>query len=75
MGSIGYSFNIYTDENFDTAVDPSAFPVEVQLMDKVYLGIKAESSLENVEVFVESCRATPDDNPNNTVNYDMIKNG
>uniref|UniRef100_A0A3P9HME0 ZP domain-containing protein n=1 Tax=Oryzias latipes TaxID=8090 RepID=A0A3P9HME0_ORYLA len=75
FGSFGYAFDIYRDNNFTNKVEPSAYPVQVMLMDTIYMGIQANSELPNVTLFVESCKATPDDNPNNGVSYDLIKNG
>ncbi|XP_070821654.1 uncharacterized protein [Chaetodon trifascialis] len=75
FGSFGYSFNIYSNNSFTNKVDPSAYPVEVKMLDMVYMGIKAESELPNVKLFVESCKATPDDDPDNSIFYDLIKNG
>lgn len=45
------------------------------LLDQIYMGIQAQSDLPNVKLFVESCKATPDDNPENPISYDIIKNG
>lgn len=53
----------------------SAYPVEVKLLETIYMGIQAQSELPSVTLFVESCKATPDDNPENTLFYDLIKNG
>ncbi|XP_068446683.1 uncharacterized protein [Clinocottus analis] len=75
FGSFGYTFEIFTNSNFTTKVAPMAYPVEVKLMDMIYMGIQAQSTLEKVTLFVESCKATPDDNPNNTNSYDILKNG
>ncbi|KAK2853659.1 hypothetical protein Q5P01_006320 [Channa striata] len=75
FGSFGYTFDIFLSDNFTTVVEPSAYPVEVKLMDMIYMGIQAESELPNVTLFVESCKATPDDNPNNPISYDLISNG
>ncbi|TNN29322.1 Oncoprotein-induced transcript 3 protein [Liparis tanakae] len=75
FGSFGYTFEIFTDGTFTSNVAPAAYPVEVKLLDMVYMGIQAESDLPNVSLFVESCKATPDDNPNNVIFYDLIKNG
>ncbi|XP_059202401.1 uncharacterized protein LOC131981894 [Centropristis striata] len=75
FGSFGYTFEIYQDSNFTEKVAPSAYPVEVNLLDNIYMGIQAESDLVNVDLFVESCKATPDDNPENSLSYDLIKNG
>ncbi|XP_039993647.1 uncharacterized protein LOC120795639 [Xiphias gladius] len=75
FGSFGYAFEIFRDGNFTSKVEASAYPVEVMLLQKIYMGIQAESELPNVNLFVESCKATPDDNPENTLSYDLIKNG
>nr|XP_033495128.1 uncharacterized protein LOC117264894 [Epinephelus lanceolatus] len=75
FGSFGYTFEVYSDSNFTNKVPASAYPVEVMLLETIYMGIQAESDIPNVNVFVESCKATPDDNPENTLNYDLIKNG
>jgi len=75
FGSFGYTFEIFTDGTFTSNVAPGAYPVEVKLLDMVNMGIQAESDLPNVSLFVESCKATPDDNPNNAIFYDLIKNG
>lgn len=75
FGSFGYTFEIFTNKNFTKRVEPSAYPVEVKLLQTIYMGIQANSDLPNVTLFVESCKATPDDNPNNALFYDIIKNG
>lgn len=75
FGSFGYAFEIFRDGNFTQKVEASAYPVEVKLLQTIYMGIQATSELPNVTLFVESCKATPDDNPDNALSYDLIKNG
>ncbi|XP_052008317.1 uncharacterized protein LOC127661594 [Xyrauchen texanus] len=75
FGTFGYSFEVFTDNNFNSQVDPNLYPVEVKLMQRLYMGIEAHSALPEVKLFVESCRATPDDNPYSTLYYDIIKDG
>ncbi|KAL2088582.1 hypothetical protein ACEWY4_015481 [Coilia grayii] len=75
FGSFGYTFEIFTDNTFSTAVAPETYPVEYELMEMIYMGIKAHSSLANTKLFVESCRATPSANPKSPVHYDIISNG
>ncbi|XP_029354288.1 uncharacterized protein LOC115041120 [Echeneis naucrates] len=75
FGTFGYTFEIFHDGNFTNKVDARAYPVEVQLLQKVFMGIEAKSELPNVKLYVESCKATPDDNPENSLSYDLIKNG
>ncbi|XP_040890553.1 uncharacterized protein LOC121179666 [Toxotes jaculatrix] len=75
FGSFGYTFEIFNDGNFTSKVEPSAYPVEVKLLQKIFMGIQAQSELPSVNLFVESCKATPDNNPENSLSYDLIKNG
>ncbi|XP_070766241.1 scavenger receptor cysteine-rich domain-containing protein DMBT1-like [Enoplosus armatus] len=75
FGSFGYTFEIFRDSNYTNKVKADAYPVEVKLLETVFMGIQAQSELPNVNLFVESCKATPDDNPENTLSYDLIKNG
>ncbi|XP_016364702.1 CUB and zona pellucida-like domain-containing protein 1 [Sinocyclocheilus rhinocerous] len=75
FGTFGYSFEVFTDSSFNSQVDPSLYPVQVQLMDQIYMGIEAHTALPEVTLFVESCRATPEDNPFSAVFYDIIKDG
>ncbi|XP_069383924.1 uncharacterized protein [Paralichthys olivaceus] len=75
FGSFGYTFDIFPDSNFTNKVEAKAYPVEAKLLDMIYMGIQAQSELPDVKVFVESCKATPDDNPENPLFYDLIKNG
>lgn len=75
FGSFSYTFEVFTDGNFTTAIAPSSFPVEYDLLDMIYMGIKSQSSLTNTRMFVESCRGTPTVNPKGPIYYDLISNG
>lgn len=75
FGTFSYSFDIFTDNNFSSPVDPSLYPLEINLLDMLYMGIAAHSALPEVQLFVESCRATPDDNAYSVLFYDIIKEG
>ncbi|XP_064171893.1 uncharacterized protein LOC135243789 isoform X2 [Anguilla rostrata] len=75
FGSFSFSFDFYTDNTFQSKIAPTSYPVEVKLLDKIHVGIHGHSSLSNLVLFVDSCKATPDDNPNNALFYDIIKNG
>ncbi|CAF92912.1 unnamed protein product, partial [Tetraodon nigroviridis] len=75
FGTFGYRFDIYDDGNFSSKVQSSAYPVSVKLLQTLYMGIQAQSELPNVQIFVESCKGTPDDNSDNPIYYDLIKDG
>ncbi|KAG5839832.1 hypothetical protein ANANG_G00209230, partial [Anguilla anguilla] len=75
FGKFTYQFEFFHSDLFDRMVDPSTYPVEVPLREMLYMEIKATSSFANTELFVESCRATPVDDPNYHIFYDIFENG
>lgn len=75
FGTFGYSFSIYPDSSFTAKMQASTYPVSVKLLQTIYMGITAQSELPNVKLFVESCKGTPDDNSDNPIYYDLIKDG
>ncbi len=75
FGTFSYTFDIFTNNNFSSRIDPSLYPLEINLMDMLYVGIAAHSALPEVRLFVESCRATPEDNTYSALFYDITKKG
>ncbi|RXM28819.1 ZP domain-containing protein [Acipenser ruthenus] len=75
FGNFSYLFQFYDSSAFTKVINPNTYPVKVKLKDMIYMGIKVQSSLSNIRLFVESCRATPHDNPNDPIYYDIITNG
>ncbi|XP_035771425.1 uncharacterized protein LOC102789475 [Neolamprologus brichardi] len=75
FGSFGYTFEIFHNSSFTNRVEASAYPVQVKLLETIFMGIQASSELPNVMLFVESCKATPDNNPENSLSYYIIRNG
>ncbi|KAL0157009.1 hypothetical protein M9458_048702, partial [Cirrhinus mrigala] len=65
---------IFTESSFGT-FSYTLHPLEINLMDMLYMGIAAHSALPEVRLFVESCRAAPDDNPYSALFYDIIRDG
>nr|XP_014349848.1 PREDICTED: ZP domain-containing protein-like [Latimeria chalumnae] len=75
FGHFTYVFEFYTNHHYSSIIDPASYPVEVELQDMLYMEIQVQSSLSSIELFVESCRATAHDDPNDSLYYDIIKNG
>ncbi|XP_053305641.1 uncharacterized protein LOC128467924 [Spea bombifrons] len=73
FGNFTYKFQFYTDNQFTTV--QTQYPLEVWLRDQLYMEVEVTSSVPNVQLFVESCKATPHDNPNDPVFYGIIDNG
>ncbi|KAL4553815.1 CUB and zona pellucida-like domain-containing protein 1, partial [Arapaima gigas] len=75
FGTFTYQFEFFHSSLFSSMVDPSTYPVEVNLGEMIYFEIVATSPLPNTVLFVESCRATPYDDPNSYIFYSIIENG
>ncbi|KAJ8252202.1 hypothetical protein COCON_G00215140 [Conger conger] len=75
FGKFSYQFEFFHSDQFNIAMDTDSYPIEVALQEMLYMKIKATSSIANTELFVESCRATPVDDPNYHIFYDIIANG
>ncbi|XP_040264801.1 ZP domain-containing protein-like [Bufo bufo] len=73
FGNFTYKFQFYTDDRFVEV--ETQYPLEVTLQELLYMEIQVNSSVPNVQLFVESCKATPHDNPSDPVFYDVIQNG
>ncbi|XP_042345486.1 CUB and zona pellucida-like domain-containing protein 1 [Plectropomus leopardus] len=75
FGAFSFEFEFFESQLFRTKVDASTYPVEVNLKQMMFMQIEATSSIPNTELFVESCRATPYDNPNSRISYTIIEHG
>ncbi|KAM4618112.1 uncharacterized protein O3C94_021980 [Discoglossus pictus] len=73
FGKFSYSFQFFQDSQFNAV--HTQYPLEVLLRDIIYMEIQVVSVISNIQLFVESCKATPHDNPNDPVFYDIIKDG
>ncbi|XP_071387950.1 uncharacterized protein [Centroberyx affinis] len=75
FGTFIYGFEFYQSSRFQAMMDPNSYPLEFDVGDQIYMEIEATSSVNNTELFVESCRAAPYDNPNYWPTYPIIENG
>ncbi|XP_069595914.1 uncharacterized protein [Ranitomeya imitator] len=73
FGKFTYKFQFYTDDRFVEV--ETQFPLEATLRELLYMEIQVSASVPNVQLFVESCKATPHDNPSDPTAYDLIQNG
>ncbi|XP_043960445.1 CUB and zona pellucida-like domain-containing protein 1 [Gambusia affinis] len=75
FGTFTYQFEFYQNDQFEAKYDPNSYPLEYDVGDRIYMQLDASSSVNNTEMFVESCRAAPYDNPNYHPTYSIIENG
>ncbi|XP_055363206.1 uncharacterized protein LOC114851969 isoform X2 [Betta splendens] len=75
LGTFTYHFEFYSSERFRKMIDPSLYPLEFETGSRMFIEIEANTSAQNTELFVESCRAAPYDNPDSQPTYSIIENG
>ncbi|XP_037615104.1 uncharacterized protein LOC119481861 isoform X2 [Sebastes umbrosus] len=75
FGTFSFQFEFFESQRFRRQIDASTYPVDVDLKQKMFMQIEATTSIPNIELFVESCRATPYDDPNSRVSYTIIEHG
>ncbi|XP_028258023.1 cell wall protein DAN4-like [Parambassis ranga] len=75
FGAFTFQFEFFESQRFRKQVHASNYPVEVYLKQMIFMQIEATTSIPNTELFVESCRATPYDNPKSRISYTIIENG
>ncbi|XP_050953720.1 CUB and zona pellucida-like domain-containing protein 1 [Labeo rohita] len=75
FGSFSYQFEFFQSDSFGNIIDPSSYPLEYSVGQPIYMEIAPVSVVQNTEIFLESCVATPYDNPNYPISYPIITNG
>ncbi|XP_034004770.1 oncoprotein-induced transcript 3 protein-like isoform X1 [Trematomus bernacchii] len=75
FGSFTYEFEFYPDSQYRKMIDPALYPLEYDVTKRIYMQIEAKSTVNNTELFVESCSAAPYDTPNYWPTYSIIENG
>ncbi|XP_055010325.1 ZP domain-containing protein-like [Boleophthalmus pectinirostris] len=75
FGKFTYGFEFFPDQRFVSRIDPRLYPLEYDVGDRIFMEIEATTIVNNTELFVESCRAAPYDNPNYPHPYSLIENG
>ncbi|XP_065114059.1 uncharacterized protein [Paramisgurnus dabryanus] len=75
FGAFSYEFEFYQSADFYNEIDPNSYPLEYDLGEMIYMQIEPITPVQNTEIFLESCVATPYDNPNYPISYPIITNG
>lgn len=75
FGTFTFQFEFYESPLFRQQVNASSYPVDVYLKQMMFMQIESSASIPDTELFVESCKATPYDNPNPPISYTIIENG
>nr|XP_033934665.1 uncharacterized protein LOC117442807 [Pseudochaenichthys georgianus] len=75
FGKFTYEFEFYPDSQYRQMIDPGLYPLEYDVTDRIFMQIEAKSTVNNTQLFVESCSAAPYDTPNYWPTYSIIENG
>lgn len=75
FGSFSYQFEFYQSINFINMRSPNTYPLDYDVGQLIYMEIEPVNLVQNTEVFLESCVATPYDSPNYPISYPIITNG
>ena len=65
---------LYTDGGYSTPYLNWQYPVELNLGSKVYVGASVHTFSNDMVLFVDSCKATPNPDPDVNPQYQLIEN-
>ncbi|XP_038062480.1 uncharacterized protein LOC119732968 [Patiria miniata] len=74
FGSFNFSLRMYRGNDYATPYQPADYPVDVTMGDKMYFEARTWSE-PGLELFVQTCRATPTSNPDDFHRYTFIQDG
>ncbi|KAK2869746.1 hypothetical protein Q8A67_024138 [Cirrhinus molitorella] len=75
FGSFSYQLEFYQSDSFENMQNPSSYPLEYNVGETIYMEIASVNIVQNIEVFLESCVAAPNDDPNYPISYPIITDG
>ena len=73
-GKFSFNLQLYEDSSYINPYPPEAYPIDVELRDVLHFeaNVSAEPGLE---LFVETCVATPINDPQSSPQYEFLKDG
>lgn len=74
-GIFDINLGVFKDSQYTRPYGDQSFPIGVMVNERVYLQLSVDSKDSRLAVIAQRCHATPDPNPNSTLQYDLIRNG
>ena len=74
-GMFDINLGVFKDAAYTRPYGDQSFPIGVMVDERVYLQLSVDSKDPRLAVIAQRCHATPDPNPNSTLQYDLIRNG
>lgn len=74
-GMFDINLGVFKDAGYTRPYGDQSFPIGVMVNERVYLQLSVDSKDPRLAIVAQRCHATPDPNPNSTLQYDLIQNG
>ncbi|XP_070543199.1 uncharacterized protein [Ptychodera flava] len=75
QGNFSFNLDFYHDVSYETPYYDYEYPIEVSLGERIYVGAAVETNTTDLELFLDTCKGTPTDDPNHSTQYVFIENG
>ena len=69
------NLSVFKDDAYTRPYGDQSFPIGVQVNERIFLQLSVDSKGPRLAVQAQRCHATPDPNPNSTLQYDLILDG
>ena len=73
-GEFSFQLQLYHDETYTNPYAPEDYPVDIKLRENLYFEASVSAD-DGLELFVDTCVATPTINPYSSPQYKFIENG
>ncbi|XP_033121892.1 deleted in malignant brain tumors 1 protein-like [Anneissia japonica] len=73
-GNFTFTMELYTSDDYSTPYSYLDYPVELSLDSNVYVGASVQTFSNDMVLFVDSCKATPNPDPDAHPEYQIIEN-
>ena len=74
-GMFDINLGVFKDAEYTRPYGDQSFPIGVMVNERVYLQLSVDSKDPRLAVMAQQCHATPDPNPNSSLQYDLILDG
>lgn len=75
VGMFDINLGVFKDQGYTRPYGDQSFPIGVKVNERVFLQLSVDSEDRRLAVQAQRCHATPDPNPNSTIQYNLILNG
>ncbi|XP_078616426.1 ZP domain-containing protein-like isoform X2 [Branchiostoma floridae x Branchiostoma japonicum] len=74
-GRLGFEMRLYATSAFRRVYDQGKFPIRVKLGEALYVGVKVLGGDQGLAVLLQTCRATPSPDPDDTTGFPFVVAG